>query len=89
MRVTSGKITINGAILGNSDKVHWVDAPHCHALPVIRCSDTASLELHPNPTATDLRSLGRLSPQFRRLWNESSDEKTNANDSTFQIVRNA
>ncbi|KAI0381445.1 hypothetical protein F5Y04DRAFT_82032 [Hypomontagnella monticulosa] len=86
LRVTSGEITINGATLGNSDRAHWVHAPHCHALPVIRCPDAANLELHPDPTAVDLRSLGRLSPQFRRLWNESSDKITGASDSTFQIL---
>ncbi|KAF3067364.1 Polynucleotide 5'-hydroxyl-kinase GRC3 [Daldinia childiae] len=72
IRVKSGEITLNGAILRISDRVHWVNAPHCHALPVIRCSNDASLELLPHPTASGLRSLGKLAPQFRKLWNESS-----------------
>ncbi|KAI1385814.1 uncharacterized protein F4822DRAFT_355396 [Hypoxylon trugodes] len=89
IRVTSSEITINGAILRNSSKVHWVYAPHCHALPVIRCSDAANIELHPHPDSADLRALGRLSPQFRKLWNDSNPskgDKTIQSNPTFQIL---
>ncbi|KAI1377967.1 hypothetical protein F4677DRAFT_453709 [Hypoxylon crocopeplum] len=86
IRVTSGEITVNGATLRHSDdKVHWVDAPHCHALPVIRCSSSATLELHPHPSDEGLRSLGKLFPQFRKLWNESNPSSKKS-DSTFQIL---
>ncbi|KAI1139161.1 hypothetical protein F5Y05DRAFT_340093 [Hypoxylon sp. FL0543] len=89
LRVTSGEITINGATLRGSNNVHWVDAPYCHALPVVRCSDSAITELLPHPGATELRSLGMLSPLFRKLWNESnvvSDANSTPSDSTFQIL---
>ncbi|OTA99145.1 hypothetical protein M426DRAFT_94378 [Hypoxylon sp. CI-4A] len=87
IRVTAGELTINGAILKNSDKVYWVNAPHCHALPVIRCPEAANLELLPHPHAIDLRSLGKLSPQFRKLWNEPSpSDKDTASRSTFRIL---
>ncbi|KAI1468383.1 uncharacterized protein F4812DRAFT_364684 [Daldinia caldariorum] len=89
IRVTSGEITLNGATLRNSERVHWVDAPHCHALPVLRCPDNASLELLPHPVAAGLGGLGRLAPQFRKLWNEPdalSNKKTRSPDPTFTIL---
>ncbi|KAI1636039.1 hypothetical protein F4809DRAFT_611103 [Biscogniauxia mediterranea] len=79
VRVDSGEVTIVGATLRSSKDVYWVNAPHCHALPVIRCSKDAALELSPHPGADSLRQVGELSPQFRRLWNETSD-------SSFQIL---
>ncbi|KAI5863957.1 hypothetical protein GGS23DRAFT_604884 [Durotheca rogersii] len=89
IRVTSGETTIYGATLRAEDEVHWVDAPLCHALPVLRCADAATLELLPHPSAVSLRALGRLSPQFRRLWNEDADAADGADavpGATFQIL---
>ncbi|KAI1210236.1 uncharacterized protein F4807DRAFT_424345 [Annulohypoxylon truncatum] len=90
IRVTSGEMTINGATLRSADKVYWVDAPYCHALPVVRCSESATTELLPHPNATALRSLGKLSPYFRKLWNESDPsslaKKTTISESSFQIL---
>ncbi|KAI8964190.1 hypothetical protein F5Y11DRAFT_112475 [Daldinia sp. FL1419] len=88
IHVTSGEITINSATLRKSDKIYWVDAPHCHALPVLRCSDNASLELLPHPIAASLRGLGKLAPQFRKLWDESSISPKNATSPspTFAIL---
>ncbi|KAI1770187.1 hypothetical protein F4818DRAFT_433726 [Hypoxylon cercidicola] len=88
VHVTSGEVTINGATLTTSEKIHWVNAAHCHALPVIRCSDTATLELLPHSGIAGLRSLANLSPQFRRLWNESTSSNGNAasSDPAFQIL---
>ncbi|KAI1657032.1 hypothetical protein F4813DRAFT_88942 [Daldinia decipiens] len=77
IRVKSGEITLNGAVLRMSESVYWVNAPHCHALPVLRCSDDASLELLPHPVAAGLRSLGKLAPQFRKLWNETNLSSNN------------
>ncbi|KAL7619516.1 Polynucleotide 5'-hydroxyl-kinase grc3 [Parahypoxylon ruwenzoriense] len=85
IHVTSGEVTINGATLRSSDKPHWVDAPYCHALPVIRCADAAALELLSHPSAPSLKSLGRLSPQFRKLWNETNENSTSP-ETTFQIL---
>ena len=84
IQISSGEVTICGATLGRMEnKIHWVDAPYCHALPVIRCPEEATLEIHPHPEASTLRDLGKLSPYFRRLWND-----TTASKSTFQIVCN-
>ncbi|KAI5922951.1 hypothetical protein F4810DRAFT_670936 [Camillea tinctor] len=79
IRIDSGEVTIVGATLRPSKDIHWVNAPHCHALPVIRCSEDAVLELSSHPGADSLRQLGKLSPQFGRLWNETSE-------SSFQIL---
>lgn len=89
--MTSGEITINGAILRSAEKIHWVDAPHCHSLPVIRCSNTATIELSSNSNvAAAFRGLGRLSPHFRKLWNESPSsspaQMATGPESTFQTV---
>lgn len=89
IHVTSGEVTINGATLRTSEKIHWVDAPHCHALPVIRCPEAATLELLPRLSIAGLRSLANLSPQLRRLWNEGitpSNENAASSDPMFQIV---
>ncbi|KAI2606746.1 hypothetical protein GGR54DRAFT_406973 [Hypoxylon sp. NC1633] len=89
IRVVSGDITINGATLYKSESVNWVYAPLCHALPVIRCSKNVILELHPCPGIMGLKSLGLLSPQFKKLWNEpgpSPTSKATSPDPTFQIL---
>lgn len=89
IHVTSGEVTINGATLRTSEKIHWVDAPHCHALPVIRCPEAATLELLPRLSIAGLRSLANLSPQLRRLWNEGitpSNENAASSDPMFQIL---
>ncbi|KAI0886816.1 uncharacterized protein GGS22DRAFT_118094 [Annulohypoxylon maeteangense] len=90
IRVTSGEITINGATLRSTEKACWVEAPHCHALPVIRCSDRATTELLPHQNAVAMKSLGKLSPYFRRLWNEpdlsSLAKKTSRTENTYQIL---
>ncbi|KAJ9148642.1 Polynucleotide 5'-hydroxyl-kinase GRC3 [Pleurostoma richardsiae] len=70
IRVQEGEATIAGATLYPSDTIHWVSAPHCHALPVLRCSDDSILELHSHPAAAKLRKLERLSPVFCNLWND-------------------
>ncbi|ETS73745.1 hypothetical protein PFICI_14691 [Pestalotiopsis fici W106-1] len=85
--VTSGNITICGATLRATEKTHWVHASHCQALPVIRCPDGASIELGPCPGAQSLRQLGRVSPLFRGLWDESStSEGGKPESSTFTIL---
>lgn len=83
IHVTSGEVTVNGATLERSKQIYWVDAPYCHALPVIRCPEEAAFDLHSHPGASTLRNLGKLSPYFRRLWNDASELP----DSTFKIVR--
>ncbi|KAM0811499.1 putative Polynucleotide 5'-hydroxyl-kinase GRC3 [Seiridium cardinale] len=86
IHVISGHVTICGAVLRSSSKTRWVHAPHCHALPVIRCPEQAVIELEPCLAAQGLRRLGTLSPLFRRLWNESSAPRGAAGDSSFSIL---
>ncbi|ORY58887.1 uncharacterized protein BCR38DRAFT_413202 [Pseudomassariella vexata] len=90
LRVIIGDVTICGAVLRPSEKIHWIHAPHCHALPVIRCPDEAVLELENHPDVDDLRKLGNLSPHFQRLWNEESSpeaqRKREKSTSTFEIL---
>ncbi|GAO18597.1 hypothetical protein UVI_02061900 [Ustilaginoidea virens] len=76
-----------GAILRASDTIYWAQAPQCLALPVIRTIQDSTLEIHNDPNSNNLRRLGRLSPLFRRIWNEGAgkDNATAANRS-FQFI---
>lgn len=71
IKVKNGEASICGASLYPSDTLQWVHAPHCHALPVLRCSENSTVEIHPHPYAHNLRNLERLSPVFGNLWNET------------------
>ncbi|KAI1870353.1 uncharacterized protein JN550_005281 [Neoarthrinium moseri] len=87
IRVASGEVTLYGATLRPSDKRHWVHAPHCHALPVLRCPEHASVEVESHPGAEPIRGLGSLSPLFRKLWNETSGPQSGkAAVPTFTIL---
>ncbi|KAM0324828.1 hypothetical protein ACHAQA_007794 [Verticillium albo-atrum] len=89
VRVISGEVTIAGATLYKSDDITWAHAAHCHAIPVLRCSEDTKLELHPHPRAPELRRLERLSPMFRGLWNEPAKPGPKAQGEprdTFQII---
>lgn len=91
LRVISGEISLVGAVLKSSNQVHWVHAPYCYALPVLRCSDEAVVEIESHPAASSIRKLGALSPLFRRLWEDErgtpSSEKHEKIRTTFRIVR--
>jgi len=90
--LNKGKVAVAGATLYASDHLHWLHAPHCHAIPVIRCLEEAAVELAHHPAAQNLRDLDRLSPTFAKLWNEpgssSLSESTGKKHSapTYQIV---
>ncbi|KAI1421458.1 hypothetical protein F5Y12DRAFT_800932 [Xylaria sp. FL1777] len=90
VRVESGEVTIYGATLKASKSISWVHAPQSHALPVIRCTEEATLEFQPHPDAEGLRSLGMLSPLFRKiLWENPSSpshEKNFSPGETFRIL---
>lgn len=75
IRIKAGETTISGASLYPSEAIHWIHAPHCHALPVLRCSENSVIEIHSHPSAYDLRNLERLSPIFGSLWNEADTEE--------------
>ncbi|KAK8055151.1 hypothetical protein PG993_000378 [Apiospora rasikravindrae] len=89
VRVISGEVTLNGALLkARTEKIHWVCAPQCYALPVLRCPDEAAIELVPHPGAENLGKMGRLSPLFRRIWNNDgvADANEKAKQPTFEIL---
>ncbi|KAF7555837.1 hypothetical protein G7046_g6472 [Stylonectria norvegica] len=89
LRVIHGEVTIAGASLRPSGAVQWIHAPHCHAIPVLRSAEKTGVELHPDPTARGLRQLGRISPLFRKIWNEpvgASSKKRGSKEATFQIL---
>ncbi|OAA59169.1 RNA processing protein [Niveomyces insectorum RCEF 264] len=90
LTVQDGALTLAGASLRASTKTHWVHAPQCHALPVLRCAaDDATVLLEPHPAAPALRKLETLSPVFARLWNGPTATATSKKDEaeeTFQIL---
>lgn len=85
IRVKSGEAAIAGAILFPSQTIHWVHAPHCHALPVLRCTEQSVVELHNHQAAPGLRNLENLSPLFGVLWNEVG-QKEDTTRQTYQIL---
>ncbi|KAK1991516.1 hypothetical protein LX36DRAFT_590293 [Colletotrichum falcatum] len=88
VRVADGEVTVAGASIRPSDGMKWVHAPHCHAIPVLRCTEETRLELHPHPQGASLRKLERLSPLFRSLWHEPEPKmsKQAAKRDTYKII---
>ncbi|KAK0625283.1 hypothetical protein B0T17DRAFT_608250 [Bombardia bombarda] len=87
IKISEGELTMAGAILSASDVIHWVHAPYCHALPVLRMTCNTVMELHPHPAAPGLRQLAKLNPAFGKLWNEPETTSDKANRAaTFQII---
>jgi hypothetical protein len=86
--VIQGEVRLAGATLYPSETIEWVHAPHCHAIPVLRTVEETRLELHPDNNARGIRQLGRLSPLFRKIWNEPSETNSakTSKDATFEIV---
>jgi polynucleotide 5'-hydroxyl-kinase GRC3/NOL9 len=82
LKLTEGEVTVAGATLRPHDAVSWINAPLCHAIPVVRTTRDSVLELQPSPGATSLRDLEKLNPVFGRLWNDQGSR----ND-TFRVVR--
>ncbi|WKT39434.1 Polyribonucleotide 5'-hydroxyl-kinase Clp1, P-loop domain [Fusarium oxysporum f. sp. vasinfectum] len=89
IRVIQGEVVLAGATLYPAETIEWVHAPHCHAVPVLRTKEQTRLELHPDKNAQGLRQLGRLSPLFRKMWNEPPEgDSTKSNkEATFQIIQ--
>ncbi|KAL1875955.1 hypothetical protein VTK73DRAFT_9666 [Phialemonium thermophilum] len=91
LSISHGLLTIAGATLRPADHTHWVHAPHCHALPVLRAVENTTLELQPHPAAGGLRALETLSPAFGKLWNDSrpqaaANRSKSGGDETYQII---
>ncbi|KAF5574155.1 polynucleotide 5 hydroxyl-kinase GRC3 [Fusarium pseudoanthophilum] len=89
IKVIQGEVVLAGATLYPAETIEWVHAPYCHAVPVLRTKEQTRLELHPDKIAQGLRQLSRLSPLFRKLWNEPPEgDSTKSNkEVTFQIVQ--
>lgn len=85
IKVKSGEAAIAGATLLPSQTIHWVHAPHCHALPVLRCAEQSVIELHNHQGAPGLRNLEKISPLFGVLWNEVGQTE-NTTKQTYQIL---
>ncbi|CAK7272510.1 Polynucleotide 5'-hydroxyl-kinase grc3 [Sporothrix epigloea] len=86
LSIKSGAVTLSGATLQASESTHWVHAPRCYALPVVRCTDDATILVQPHPAGLSLHQLGRFSPMFTRIWNESSVTSRTGRSGTFQIL---
>ncbi|KAF5541610.1 polynucleotide 5 hydroxyl-kinase GRC3 [Fusarium mexicanum] len=89
LKVIQGEVVLAGATLYPAETIEWVHAPYCHAVPVLRTKEQTRLELHPDKNAQGLRQLGRLSPLFRKMWNEppEGDSAKSYKETTFQIVQ--
>ncbi|OIW26580.1 hypothetical protein CONLIGDRAFT_620436 [Coniochaeta ligniaria NRRL 30616] len=89
LKVNEGEISVAGATIRRHDMVSWVNAPLCHAIPVIRTTRDTVLELRPSPAAASLRDLEKLNPVFGRLWNDPTAESgaswSSRND-TFRVI---
>ncbi|KAM3449826.1 hypothetical protein MY3296_006603 [Beauveria thailandica] len=88
IKVKSGEVAVLGATLTASETIHWVHAPHCHAIPVIRTSEKTHLELHHDKADKPLLRLSSLSPLYQRIWHadeKSSEDTDNSSGDTFRI----
>ncbi|KAK5995657.1 Polynucleotide 5'-hydroxyl-kinase GRC3 [Cladobotryum mycophilum] len=88
IRVLTGEVAVSGAIFRPSEKIHWIHAPHCHSIPVLRTPERTSLEIHNDPNFDDFRKLDRLSPLFKKIWNDLDDGKESklGTGRTFQVI---
>lgn len=86
IRVVTGEVTIAGATLRSSENIFWVYAPHCLAMPVIRTTQDSRLRFHNDTNSIHLKKLGRLSPLFKRLWNEPAEANDDAGKRSFRFV---
>ncbi|KAM3436381.1 hypothetical protein MY4824_004349 [Beauveria thailandica] len=89
IKVKSGEVAVLGATLTASETIHWVHAPHCHAIPVIRTSEKTHLELHHDKADKPLLRLSSLSPLYQRIWHtdeKSSEDTDNSSGDTFRIL---
>ncbi|KAJ6782915.1 hypothetical protein PWT90_09572 [Aphanocladium album] len=89
IKVRSGEVAVLGATLTASDTIHWIQAPHCQALPVIRTSEKTRLELHNDKADKPLSCLAALSPLYQRIWHEhdsNSEEAFSLAEDTFRIL---
>lgn len=71
--VSFGAVLLYGAILTASTKLYRVYAPASHALPVIEGNSAGKAKIKISVVKNGLRSMARLSPLFKRLWNKDRD----------------
>lgn len=88
IKVRSGQVAILGTTLSVSEDIHWIHAPQCHALPVIRTSEKTRLELHSDRADCQLLCLSSLSPLYQGIWHDSGKNPNikGSSEDTFKIV---
>lgn len=80
--VKSGVVTVYGASYAADGKSRRVFAPSTHALPAIKClSNEAVVEL--SKCSHTMRSLSRMSPLYRHIWNSSVRRELNAGETSL------
>ena len=86
--VEAGSLSLYGANLEASSKVHAVFAPSTHDLPVIKClSNNATAVL--SSLNTGIHDLGCLSPLFGKIWTVSASDEVfgeEAHRTSFEYV---
>lgn len=72
--VRKGAVTLYGAVLKQSNTIHRVFAPSTHALPSIVCNSTTPAEIEVWSCHHSMRSLSKISPLYRRIWNHPNKQ---------------
>jgi len=90
--VRRGAISISGAVLRPSSRLHRVHAPSTHSLPPIRPlqdpygSSQQLTELTILACGDGIRSLKQVSTRFRRIWNHKH-VPTKRNGPAVDLIR--
>ena len=80
--VKKGAVSIYGAVIYASSKLHRVYAPTTHAIPIVRAlfdpfgPEKQTCELNFRSCSSGIRRLGHLCPQFKNIWNVESPTQT-------------
>ena len=88
VQVLAGSLAFYGAVLEAGSEAFTVFAPSTHDLPLFECKSDHATAIFKS-VYTGLRTLGRLSPLFSKIWNaKTSDERLaeSLNCSSFTYV---
>ena len=86
--IRKGAVSIYGAILHASSKLHRVYAPATHAIPVIKAVINPyspygrSAEIKIVSCKSRIRLLNEISSEYGKIWNESIEEARSPIDTT-------
>lgn len=73
LRIKTGAASIYGAKIVAGPASYTIYAPASHSLPSIVCWPQSSTEIEISKSGNDtLKSLGKISPLYRRIWDNSS-----------------